>query len=662
MFLRNGSKKKSGSSDRDSVTNNRQVAYSPTNQPQVEGSLTKDHRVADPVTSDHQIEDPVISDHQAADPVTSNHQIEGPASDHRQIADAARDEGRWALAARHYSEMLKNNAKDVGIWLQHGHMLKEMGLFVDAAESYRQALSLAPNDPEIHLQLGFLSKVTGDVPETLRCLRRARELGYQPVDVVDKEIRLSARRRTISTYSGSSAKKTRPLRVYLSSIAGMPFNENGGEMRHRFGAAHYSYAFIMKGFIAALDALGIPYSVISNPEYVPNIAERSDAEINIHIGFYPPEDMRFLKGAYNVLSVAWEFERLRTDAETISYHAFADTVRMLGRADEVWSISAYGAEAFRRSGLQRVEAVPTPILGGRRSGRRFDRPSWGDLDHATSVLGNINWLPISIAPNLQRSVHDEAHRRSSSLHKILFQGDESAEFEDFSESQGGPPIIFLSVFNVHDYRKQIRPLIEAFLQYSQTNRNAYLLLKVTKASWIDGELSDLLCGDQMYDPGGLLTPVVSDRILLTGDVLTREQIHSLYDCASFYVCTSHAEGQNLPMLEAMARGVVPVTVDTTSMDYYIRSDNAVVIPSTFRPLTRRLAQRYGLFGVSTWYVAAEDVYAALGSAAAMDPKTYGEYSAAASRTIDERFGCETLRAALDRIVTQQHASVMGEGS
>jgi glycosyltransferase involved in cell wall biosynthesis len=534
-------------------------------------------------------------------------------------------------------------------------MLKELGLFVDAAESYGRALSLAPNNPETHLQLGFLSKITGDLPEALRFLRRARELGYEPIGTVEKEIRLCTRRRSISLLSVSSDKKTRPLRVYLSSITGMPFEENGGEIRKRIGGTHYSYAFIMKGFIAALEMLEIPYQVIRNPEFIPNIAERSDAEINVHIGFYPPEDMRFLKGAYNVLSVAWEFERLRSAAETLGYHAFADTVPMFDRADEIWSISSFGADALRRSGLRRVEAVPTPILGGRRAGRRVARPNWGELEHAASVLGNIGWLPISIAPNIQSTVHEEAERRGGSLQKLLFESDE------FSESEEGPPDIFLSVFNVHDYRKQIRPLIEAFIQYSQANRNAYLLLKITKAAWVTDALSDLLLGEQIYDPGELYTPFVSDRIWMTSDALTRDQMQSLYDCAGFYVCTSHAEGQNLPMLEAMARGVVPVSVDNTSMANYIRSDNAIVIPSTFRPLTQRLARRYGLFGVSTWYVAAEDVYAALGSAVEMSSETYAAYSTAASRTIDDQFGIETLRTALDRVIVQHAAPSTGEG-
>jgi glycosyltransferase involved in cell wall biosynthesis len=575
--------------------------------------------------------------------------------DHRQIADSARDAGHWALAARHYREMLKENPKDVGIWLQHGHMLKELGLFGDAAESYGRALSLAPNDPESHLQCGFLAKITGDLPLALHHLRQARELGYQPIDLVDQEIRLCAGRRSISVLSASSNKKRLPLRVYLSSITGLPFDESGAELQQRLGAAHYSYAFAMKGMVAALEMLEIPHVVIRNPEFVPDIAERSDAEINIHIGFYPPEDVRFLKGAYNILSVAWEFERLKNTVEAVSYHAFADPLRMLGRADEIWSVSAYGAEALRRSGLQRVEAVPTPIIQGHRRGRRMGPPSWSDLERGAAALNSVTWSPLAISYPLQGAFNEAALRRRGSLHKALFEG------EDFSDHEEGPPIIFLSVFNAHDYRKQIRPLIEAFVQYAAVNRKAYLLLKVTKVSWAkDSLISQLIRDEQMHDPGGLIPFFVSDRILITSETLTREQMQSLYDCAGFYVCTSHAEGQNLPMMEAMARGVVPISVDNTAMASYIRPDNAVVIPSSLAPFTQRLTQRYGLYGVSTCYTAAEDVYAALDFAAAMPPETYVASSVAAAQTIADQFGVETLRVALERITLQLKASVTGE--
>ncbi|MCA3417030.1 MAG: hypothetical protein INF84_20730 [Roseomonas sp.] len=568
--------------------------------------------------------------------------------DHRAVADKARASGNWALAARHYMEMLRADQTDRGIWLQHGHMLKELGLFGDAAESYGRALALAPNDPEIHLQRGFLAKVSGDLPEALRCLTRARELGYQPLEFIEREIRLCTPRRPPAT---RFRVKTLPLRVYLSSIAGPPFDENSTKMKSVIGAVNYSYGFAMKGFIAGLQALGIPYTIIRHPEFIPNIADRSDAEINLHIGFYPPDDVRFLKGAYNVLHVAWEFERLRAAAEITSYHAFADPARTLDRAQEIWGTSAFAVGAFSASGLQRVKLVPTPNLDSGRAPRRISPPNWAQIEHSASTLGSIRWLPLSIASNFQGSLDKEAQRRRAELSDVLFADPEEA-----------PPTIFLSVFNVHDWRKQIRPLIEGFIQYSRINRNAYLLLKVSMAHQGDNFLNEEMRDQQMIDPGELLGPYVSDRIWMTADVLTREQMHSLYDCSAFYACTSHAEGQNLPMLEAMARGVVPISVDNTAMADYIRRDNAIIIQSEQRPFTRRLTSRYGLFGVSTWYTSSDDVFAALLSATEMESDSYAVRSTAAVRTVADQFGTETLRAALDRIVAQVTATNAGENS
>jgi glycosyltransferase involved in cell wall biosynthesis len=496
--------------------------------------------------------------------------------------------------------------------------------------------------------------MTGDLPEALRSLNRARELGYQPVEFIEQEIRRCTLRRPPSTLLKGSLDKTLPLRVYLSCITGTPLDESGAEMKIKLGATNYSYAFSMKGFMAALDILEIPYTILRHPEFIPNIADRSDAEINVHIGFYPPDDVRFLKGAYNVLSVAWEFERLRADSEITSYHAFADPARMLGLADEIWSVSAYGEEAFRKSGLQRVRTLPTPILHGHRRDNRSGPPSWSDLERTAVALHAVSWSPFGISYHFQSAVTDEIRRRRSILSEILFREDE------FAGGQDEPPIIFLSVFNVHDWRKQVRPLIEAFVQYTQMNRNAYLLLKVSSPFAEGAEISELIRGEQIHDPGELFPCFASDHIWITAEALSRDEMLSLYNCAGFYVCTSHAEGQNLPMLEAMARGVVPVSVDSTAMAAYIRPDNAIVIPSTRAPFTRRLTHRYGLYGVSTWYVTAEDVHEALSAAAAMDLEAYKAHSRAAMLTVSDQFGPETLRSALDCITHKLKSAAAGE--
>ena len=52
---------------------------------------------------------------------------------------------------------------------------------------------------------------------------------------------------------------------------------------------------------------------------------------------------------------------------------------------------------------------------------------------------------------------------------------------------------------------------------------------------------------------------------------------ALYEAADFYLCTSIAEGQNLPMLEAMSFGVVPVSPRHTAMRDYLDNDNSVEV-------------------------------------------------------------------------------------
>jgi hypothetical protein len=93
---------------------------------------------------------------------------------------------------------------------------------------------------------------------------------------------------------------------------------------------------------------------------------------------------------------------------------------------------------------------------------------------------------------------------------------------------------------------------------------------------------------------------------------------------------------------------------------YIRPDNAIVIRSESRPFTRRLASRYHMYGISTWYTSAEDVFSAFLCASEMDRDTYAARSAAASRVVADQFGTEPLRAALNRISVEHSATNAGE--
>lgn len=92
-------------------------------------------------------------------------------------ADRFRDQKRWSEAAQAYRNGLDRFPSAPGLWVQYGHMLKELGRRTEAEEAYLKALSLNPDDADIHLQMGHLYGLMEDPQKAEACYRRAAHLG-----------------------------------------------------------------------------------------------------------------------------------------------------------------------------------------------------------------------------------------------------------------------------------------------------------------------------------------------------------------------------------------------------------------------------------------------------------------------------------------------------
>lgn len=561
------------------------------------------------------------------------------ALDLKKRADLARVQRDWAQDAYWRRRICDLEPERRGAWIQLGHALKEAGFHAKAEEAYRKALALKPDDSEIILQLAHLSKVRGRLDETAELLRQASDMGHPLRDQIQTDLRLLKKVDNKTIFWGVGQERT-DLCVFLSAPTA-PVSEDQKEATAAgLGQADYSYSFAMRGFIQALEELEIDHTVIVKPEYISDIRKRSTAETNIHIGFYPPDRMRVLKGAYNVNCFAWEFDRLRSPEESYSHHAFSQQAEMLSVPDELWIPSSQGVDAVKAVVSRPVTRVPAPILGAHARRPRDGRPTERDIARAGRDLAGVNWEPLAILPRVQNTMDGAARARGSTLASLLA----SLGLEK--------PTLYLSVFNVHDYRKQIEPLLEGFLRFAETDPNAILLLKMSTPHRGKRLANRILLEEQVADAGRMVRPMVSDRIWITDDVLTRGELNRLYDAACFYVCTSHAEGQNLPLLEAMARGVVPITVDHTAMADYISDNDAVVIPSHRRPLDIRLTARYRMYGVETNYVDAPDVQAALRTARDMPEGDYAHKSAASWEEVRSQFGAHIFANQLQRVIEQ----------
>ena len=94
---------------------------------------------------------------------------------------------------------------------------------------------------------------------------------------------------------------------------------------------------------------------------------------------------------------------------------------------------------------------------------------------------------------------------------------------------------------------------------------------------LTGVLRSCISGYELID---------SNAVWLATECLAEPVLADLYHFSSAYLCSSLAEGQNPPLQEAMACGVVPITTFHTSMLDYISHDNAVIIRSQRRPIDR----------------------------------------------------------------------------
>ncbi len=266
-------------------------------------------------------------------------------------------------------------------------------------------------------------------------------------------------------------------------------------------------------------------------------------------------------------------------------------------------------------------------------------------------IGHVKWVPLAILPQMLEPLFEEGERRATDLQSVLFE-----------QMAGIHPVVFLTILNINDYRKQIKPVIAAFVRIAKDNPRAVLLVKMSVARRTENTLSDYLFRMHMADAGEIAPPFVSDRIWMTAEPLSREDLTLLLDVAAFYVSTPHGEGQNLPLIEAMARGAVPVAVDHTAMRDYIDHENAVVVSSAQLPFTPRLSNRYRMSGLQTYYVSERDAYSAISSALTLTDAEYASKSGRAIAAVKDMFGLTPFAANFQQVVAaaELHAKKGGQ--
>jgi glycosyltransferase involved in cell wall biosynthesis len=440
---------------------------------------------------------------------------------------------------------------------------------------------------------------------------------------------------TDRSLSSDRASQSRVYRIVCSS-------EQRDDIADQLGIRHYSYGFVERKFTSMLETMGFTPERIELPAYYGGRGlqeTEASAELSaIHLMFRSPENLQPIRDCYNVACFAWEFEILKSQTMPFE-HPFLNQTRMLGLCQEIWVPARFTRELLLKYGFTNVHYMPAPIEVSNEEegcGARIAR---------LRSLVRVSSLPL---------------RLTTMPHWIGMEDPFNSEIESLADraclSQAiNSNRLFLAVFNPHDRRKNAQELILGFMTILDEFPDAALLIKlILPRKWAGAEqIPTYLRG--MFDQA---TTIRCNRIVLTSQFLTEAEMSAIYGAANFYLCTSVAEGQNLPLLEAMAHGVVPVTPDHTAMTDYISDHNSIIVPTrriaSYRP---ELAADVAAKPYSVDFASQTDIGRALRRACLMPPSQREALSKNARDTVARLFSPATVGALLrDRLAAISRGS------
>lgn len=328
-------------------------------------------------------------------------------------------------------------------------------------------------------------------------------------------------------------------RFLLSSAIDLEKSEIQHDNGIVFGRAHYSWKIIARLYSAGLQYAGFTVEHIIRPEiYNTEIARKVTGvnTDNIHICIKPVEHIRPFYNIKNIFISGWEFPELFD--RSLDFNPLFNQKNILSKADSIWCWSDYTANNLIKNGLQRAVALPPPVL----------------LQQNNSDTHSIDNIP---ACSLDTKV-DPNEITVKPLSAFL--------------KNSTKPIVFLSILNPFDKRKQIVRLIESFISAWEQNKEIILLIKliIDNVNTTLGNILEILQNHYSFEGA-------CKNIIFLSQNLTESEMGSLYKSAQFYLTATSTEGLNLPLIEAMSFGVVPVSPRHSAMIDYLDSCNALIV-------------------------------------------------------------------------------------
>jgi len=343
---------------------------------------------------------------------------------------------------------------------------------------------------------------------------------------------------------------------------------NSGSIASNLGLPEYSYYFVLKEFRPVLEQIGIVVAVSDPAREVDDIyrSAKAHGESCVFLSFSPPHKTVVGLTCPTIPVFAWEFSTLPN--EVWFGEPRHDWRYVFDKVGSAITHSVFTADSVRQAMTPAfpVASIPAPV---------WDR--FAALREKLSIANHSGGVDLHVAGTVidsrtvDLSPYSVPRRRDPK--PDLVRPPALARREPVKVHIDG--VVYTSVFNPYDGRKNWYDMISAFCWAFRDVEDATLVLKLTH--------HDVRIGiDNLLENVYKLTPFKC-RILLIHGYLSDADYESLVSATTYVLNTSHGEGQCLPLMEFMSCGKPAIAPRNTAMADYIDNDNAFVLDSNTEP-------------------------------------------------------------------------------
>lgn len=404
-----------------------------------------------------------------------------------------------------------------------------------------------------------------------------------------------------------------------------------GDPARQMGRPEYSYRYVLREYMPMLEDLG-QVMELERPEDADRLYREAQEhnEPFVFLCFMPPHKTPIELDCPTIPVFAWEYWALPNEA--FDGKPRNDWTRMLARLGMGITHSDFTVDSVQAA-LDAdfpIASIPAPL---------WERVQQIEPSVELPVTLDIDGMVID---SRETEVTSYRWSRQQQIKPDILPLPAEAERRKQQVTLDG--VIYTTILNPQDGRKNWAEMITGFCQAFRYKRDATLFLKMTHY-----DPTDLI--PEMLETLNKMSPFQC-RVLLVDAHLPGNDYEYLLRASSFAVNASNGEGQALPVMEYMSAGKPAVTPAHTAMKSYVNDECAFIVDSSLEagtwPQDRRQALRALRYRVH--FQSLVRAFQCSYHVATREPETYAAMSAAARASLRAYCSRAVLTEKLDHFI------------